>query len=52
MNDYLTNHNVRLDDSDDEEQAEDTEGGEYDSDMENAVDNQILGRLVRGGDEE
>ena len=27
-------------------------GGEYDSDVENVVDNQILGRLVRGRVEE
>ena len=42
---------MRLDQSDDEK-AVDTEGDEYDSEVENAVDNQILGHLARGGVEE
>ena len=45
-NDYLAKHHVRLDNSN--EETEDTTGDEYDIDAENAVDNQKLGRLVRG----
>ena len=49
VNDYLYNHNVWLDNSDIEEE-EDKDGDAYNSDVENAVDNQIHGRLVRGGE--
>ena len=38
---------MRLDNSN--EGTEDTEREEYDNDVLNAVDNHILGRLVRGG---
>ena len=46
VNGYLANHHVRIDSSN--EEAGDTAGDKKDSAAENAVDNQTLGRLVRG----
>ena len=51
VNDYLANHHVRLNDSNEGAEDDTMAGDEYSSDAENAVDNQILSRLVRGGEE-